>query len=196
MKGFVFCLRLLFASAVITAGLTSGRACWADDVVGSLPNAPAVSKLKLVDLISGRSLPERADFSRGRRELGLDGKDERSTNVVRPLKSEPHPFWDRENAILFSLVGASRALDYASTLNMRRRGVQEIFLTNDVVDNHAAFAAIEVGGTAVSIGASYLFHRYHHHRLERWTSIIHASLATGGAVRNYCLKTAHPSSTP
>ena len=98
--------------------------------------------------------------------------------------------------MLFSLVGASRALDYASTLNMRRRGVQEIFLTNDAVDNHAGFAAIEAGGTAISIGAAYLFHRYHHHRLERWVSIVHASLATGGAVRNYCIKTPQASSTP
>src|SRR5262249_8716974 len=107
-----------------------------------------------------------------------------------------HRFWDRQNILLFSLVGTSRALDYSSTLNMRRRGRQEVFLTNGIVDNHAAFAAIEAGGTAISIGASYLFHRYHHHRLERWTSIAHASLATTGAIRNYCLPTAHPSSTP
>jgi len=97
---------------------------------------------------------------------------------------------------LFSWVGASRALDYSSTLNMRRRGRQEILLTNDIVDQHLAFAAIEAGGTAVSIGASYLFHRYQHHRLEHWTSIIHASVTTTGAVRNFCLKTAHPSATP
>jgi hypothetical protein len=110
--------------------------------------------------------------------------------------SSGHGFWDRENIALFAAVGGSRALDYSSTLNMRRRGLQEIFLTNEVVDNHLAFAAIEAGGTAISIGASYLFHRYHHHRLERWTSLVHASLATSGAVRNYCLKTAHPSTTP
>lgn len=77
---------------------------------------------------------------------------------------------------------------------MRRRGRQEIFLTNEAVDNHAGFAAIEAGATGVSIGASYLFHRYHHHRLERWTSAVHIGLATTGAVRNYCLKTAHPAS--
>ena len=107
-----------------------------------------------------------------------------------------HRFWDRQNLYLFSAVAASRGLDYSSTLNMRRRGRQEILLTNEVVDNHPAFAAIEVAATAVSIGASYLFHRYHHHRLERWTSIVHASLATTGAVRNYCLQTVHPSSLP
>jgi len=102
-----------------------------------------------------------------------------------------HRFWDKENDWLFAGVGAARTLDYFSTLNMRRRGRQEILLTNDVVDNHAAFAAIEASATGVSIGAAYLFHRYGHHKLERWTSFVHIGLATTGSVRNYCLKTAH-----
>jgi hypothetical protein len=102
-----------------------------------------------------------------------------------------HHFWDKENDLLFAGVAAARTLDYFSTLNMRRRGRQEIFLTNEAVDNHAGFAFIEVGATGVSIGASYLFHRYGHHKLERWTSIVHIGLATTGAVRNYSLKTAH-----
>jgi hypothetical protein len=102
-----------------------------------------------------------------------------------------HHFWDQENNLLFAGVAAARTLDYFSTLNMRRRGRQEIFLTNDAVDNHAGFAFIEAGATGVSIGASYLFHRYGHHKLERWTSIVHIGLATTGAVRNYSLKTAH-----
>jgi hypothetical protein len=102
-----------------------------------------------------------------------------------------HHFWDRENDLLFAAVGASRALDYSSTLNFRRRGRNEALLSNDIVDNHPAFAAIEVGATAASIGVSYLFHHYHHHSLERWTSILHASLTTAGAIRNYSLKTVH-----
>jgi len=102
-----------------------------------------------------------------------------------------HRFWDRENDLLFAAVGASRALDYASTLNFRRRGRDEALLSDDIVDNRPAFAAIEATGTAASIGISYLFHHYHHHRLERWTSIVHASVATGGAIRNYSLKTVH-----
>lgn len=102
-----------------------------------------------------------------------------------------HRFWDKENDWLFGGVGASRTLDYFSTLNFRRRGNPEVLLTNDVVDNHAAFAAIEAGATGLSIGASYLFHRYGHHKLERWVSIIHISAATGGAARNYSLKTVH-----
>jgi hypothetical protein len=107
-----------------------------------------------------------------------------------------HHFWDRGNSWLFAGVGAARTLDYFSTLNMRRRGRQEIFLTNDVVDNHPAFATIEAAGTGTSIGASYLFHHYGHHKLERWTSFVHISLATTGVVRNYCLKTAHSKTTP
>jgi hypothetical protein len=123
---------------------------------------------------------------------GVPQADKNPENV-RP---QPHRFWDKENDWLFAGVGASRTLDYFSTLNMRRRGNQEILVTNDLVDDHAAFAAVEAAGTGVSIGASYLFHRYGHHKLERWTSIVHIGLATTGAVRNYSLKTAHPKTTP
>jgi len=111
-------------------------------------------------------------------------------------QTHEHHFWDKQNDWLFAGVGASRTLDYFSTLNLRRRGDQEIFLTNEIVDNHAAFAAIEVAGTGASIGTSFLFHHYGHHKLERWTSIVHIGLSTSGAVRNYCLKTAHPKTTP
>ncbi len=107
-----------------------------------------------------------------------------------------HHFWDKKNDWLFAGVGAARTFDYFSTLNLRRRGDQEILVTNDLVDNHAAFAVVEAAGTGVSIGASYLFHRYGHHKLERWTSVVHFGLATTGAVRNYGLKTTHPKTTP
>lgn len=111
-------------------------------------------------------------------------------------RTRQHRFWDKKNDWLFAGVGAGRTFDYFSTLNLRRRGDQEVLLTNEIVDNHAAFAAIEAAGTGVSIGASYLFHHYGHHKLERWTSMVHFGLATSGAVRNYCLKTAHPKTTP
>lgn len=114
----------------------------------------------------------------------------------KPVREAEHRFWDKENDWLFAGVAASRTLDYFSTLNMRRRGRQEILLTNDVVDNHAAFAAIEALATALSIGGAYIFHHYGHHKLERCTSIVHIGLTTTGAVRNYCLKTAHPVEAP
>jgi hypothetical protein len=115
---------------------------------------------------------------------------------TRSADGDEHRFWDKTNDWLFAGVGASRTLDYFSTLNMRRRGRQEILLTDDVVDNHAAFAVIEAAGTGASIGAAYLFHRYGHHKLERWTSIVHIGLATTGAVRNYSLKTFHSTPPP
>jgi hypothetical protein len=105
--------------------------------------------------------------------------------------SPVHRFWDKQNDWLFAGVAAMRTADYFSTLNMRRRGRDEILLTNDVVDNHAGFAFIEAGGTGISILGSYIFHHYGHHRLERWTSIVHIGLAGTGAVRNYCLQTRH-----
>lgn len=111
-------------------------------------------------------------------------------------RTQDHRFWDKKNDWLFASVGAARTFDYFSTLNLRRRGDKEVLLTNDIVDNHAAFAAIEAAGTGASIGASYLFHHYGHHKLERWTSIVHFGLTTTGGVRNYCLKTAHPKTTP
>src|SRR5580693_4999260 len=51
---------------------------------------------------------------------------------ITALPEKTHRFWDKENDWLFAGVGASRTLDYFSTLNMRRRGRQEILLTNDV----------------------------------------------------------------
>ena len=174
-----------------TAASFLGPACRANDNQ-ALPDAP-------VAVVMERNCREVHAV------LLCEGEPQQASAQSRAAASPPaigrgdrseHRFWDRENVALFSFVGASRALDYSSTLNMRRRGRQEILLSNDVVDNHPVFAAIEAGGTAVSIGASFLFHHYRHHRLEHWTSIIHASLTTTGAVRNYCLKTAHPSTTP
>ena len=119
-------------------------------------------------------------------------KTDEPVKAANPIAPGVHRFWDRENDWLFAAVGAGRALDYASTLNLRRRGINEVFLTNSIVDNHPLFAGIEVSATAASVGVSYLFHRTGHHRLERWTSAIHAGIAIGGAARNYALKTAHP----
>lgn len=124
-----------------------------------------------------------------------EGPPGTSKSPAQEVRKE-HRFWDRQNRWLFAGVGTARTLDYLSTLNMRRRGRQEILLTNEVVDNHPAFAAIEAATTGVSLGASYLFHRYGHHRLERWTSFLHIGLTSTGAVRNYCLKTAHVMTAP
>jgi hypothetical protein len=109
--------------------------------------------------------------------------------VPTPTTSAPfaHRFWDKRNAWLFAGVAASRALDFHSTGNMRRRGRNEILLTNEIVDNKPAFVAIEAAGALTSVGISYLFHRKNHHKLERWVSYVHIGVTTFGAVRNYAL---------
>jgi hypothetical protein len=125
-----------------------------------------------------------------------EGFDSSSSMVVAtPPASAPEPvhaFWDQTNLFLFSGVAVVRTMDYVSTENFLRRGRQEILLPQDVVENHAAFAAIEAAGTATSIGVSYIFHRTQHHSLERWVSIVHISVTGFGDVRNYCLKSKHP----
>ena len=103
-----------------------------------------------------------------------------------------HAFWDRDNLYLFGGVAAMRILDYTSTMNMLRRGREEILLPGDVVRNHAGFAALEAASTATSIGLSYILHRTGHHKLERWVSIGHIGVAGFGDVRNYALQTYHP----
>jgi hypothetical protein len=83
-------------------------------------------------------------------------------------------------------------MDYASTRNFQARGRKEVLLAQDVVNNSAAFAGLEAAGAATSVGISYLFHRTGHHKMERWLSIGHISVAAFGVGRNYSLKTARP----
>jgi hypothetical protein len=120
------------------------------------------------------------------------------TDAANPKEAKPpvHRFWDKENCWLFAGVAASRALDFTSTKNFRRRGRDEGLLTNAIVDNTPLFATIEIAATAGSIGVSYLFHVHGHHKMERWTSIVHMSVSFFGAARNYALKTVHPAPAP
>jgi hypothetical protein len=112
-----------------------------------------------------------------------------SSKVSVPSAPAPeHRFWDRENVLLFSGVAVFRGLDYASTRNMLARGREEILLPEEVVNNHAGFAALEAAGAATSVGISYIFHRTGHHKLERWLSIGHIGVTGFGVVRNYSLR--------
>ena len=116
---------------------------------------------------------------------------QRPPDTQTPAAPSTHRFWDKQNAWLFAGMAASRALDFHSTGNMRRRGRDEILLTNQVVDNKPAFAALEAAGALTSVGVSYLFHRAGHHRLEHWVSYLHIGVTTFGAARNYSLHTRH-----
>lgn len=117
--------------------------------------------------------------------------------VVRPARAPQlpraeHRFFDRTNLELFAGVAAVRALDYTSTRHFRARGVNEVLLTNAIVDNRPLFAGIEVAGAAASIAVSYWLHRTGHHKIERWVSIVHIGVGGFGDIRNYTLKNSQP----
>lgn len=107
---------------------------------------------------------------------------------ANPRRLTVHKFNDRKNLWLFGGVALVRGLDFASTKNFRRRGRDEILLTNEVVDNNATFAVIQAAGVATSIGVSYLLHRTGHHKAERVVSIVHISVGGFGVVRNFSLE--------
>ncbi len=104
-----------------------------------------------------------------------------------PEASEAHLFWDWQNDLLFTGVAAARAFDYFSTRKFRDKHLKEWLLDDQTVYNRPLFATIEIAGTALSIGASYLLHRTGYHRLERWASIVHITLATAGGIWNCTL---------
>jgi len=108
-----------------------------------------------------------------------------------PSQKPPHAFWDRTNILLFSGVAVFRGLDYASTRNFLARGREEVLIPDDIVNNSAGFASLEAAATLTSVGLSYLLHRTHHHKLERWLSIGHIGVTGFGVVRNYSLKSKH-----
>jgi hypothetical protein len=108
----------------------------------------------------------------------------------------PHRFWDSPNKALFAGVACARALDYASTRHFRKKGVDEVFLTNAIVDNKPLFVAIQAAGVGASIGVAYIFHRTGHHKIERWVSAIHITVSTAGAIRNFGLQPKPPDGVP
>ena len=124
----------------------------------------------------------------------------RAQTATPPVKTSPrtettpHRFWDWQNDLLFTGVGAARMLDYASTRHFRTQGNHEVLLTDSIVDNKPLFVGIELAGTAASIGVSYLCHRTGHHTAERWVSVVHIGVGVGGSIRNYSLKP--PGATP
>jgi len=201
MREMTLIRQIRIASAIATVLLCGGLTQAQDASASWLLRAPQFSTRPNLDASLASAKRTRTQAPSSQTPATADtGDAARPTPTLTPpptrtgsySRSDEHRFWGATNDWLFAGVGASRTLDYFSTLNMRRRGRDEILLTNDVVDNHAAFAAIEAAGTGASIGLSYLFHYYGHHKLERATSIVHIGLATTGAVRNYCLKTAHP----
>jgi len=105
-------------------------------------------------------------------------------STVAPVE---HRFWDWQNQVLFSGVAAARAFDFFSTRKFRDKHLREWLLDDKTVDNRPLFATIEIAGTVLSVGTSYVLHRTGYHRLERWASILHITFATAGGIWNCTL---------
>jgi len=98
-----------------------------------------------------------------------------------------HTFGDTPNLVLFTGVTGARLFDYVSTRRFRALHLKEWLLDDGTVDNRPLFLAIELGGSAASVGFSYLMHRLGNHRAERWASILHIAFGIAGGVWNYTL---------
>jgi hypothetical protein len=122
------------------------------------------------------------------------------TTLIQPIPSsssfvqrtEPtdrqHRYWDRENCMLFAAVGAMNAADFYVTRNNLSHGGKELNpITRPFAGSTAGLAFNFAGETASYIGASYLFHRTGHHRLERITSF----MSIGGSAGAVAYDLAH-----
>jgi|SRR5271165_2542264 len=100
--------------------------------------------------------------------------------VARPTEVAPHPFWDRENRVLFTAVGAMAAADFCTTRANLASGGRELNPVTRVFSGStpglAANFALETAGT---IGISYMFHKTGHHKLERITSFVSIGNSAG-----------------
>jgi hypothetical protein len=103
-----------------------------------------------------------------------------SSYVQTTAPSEHRRFWDRENAILFTAVGASAAADFCVTRANLASGGRELNpVTRVFAGSTTGLAFNFVGETAGTIGISYLFHKTGHHKLERLTSLVDISMSAG-----------------
>jgi len=97
-----------------------------------------------------------------------------------PKEFAPHPFWDRENRVLFVAVGALAAADFCTTRANLASGGRELNPVTRVFSGSTAGLATNFAlETASTIGISYMFHKTGHHKLERMTSIVNIGSSAG-----------------
>lgn len=100
--------------------------------------------------------------------------------VARPQEFASHPFWDRENRVLFTAVGALAAADFCTTRANLASGGRELNpVTRVLSGSTAGLAANFALETASTIGISYMFHKTGHHKLERITSFVNIGGSAG-----------------
>jgi hypothetical protein len=155
------------------------------------PTQPAATAQKLsqpIEIAAATSLPEApgvapAESSSAPVPAAVAPMAFAYTTETTP-RPETHRFWDRENAILFTAVGGLATADFFVTrANLASGGKELNPVTRVLAGSTPALAANFALETSSIIGISYLFHRTHHHDLERATSF--ANIAASGAAIGY-----------
>jgi len=108
--------------------------------------------------------------------------------LIQRKRTVPHEFFDHQNKIAFSAAAALRSADSAYTcavgvgttthnadgsITVRREDFMTVNSCHGVVLMNSAF-------TGAGIGGSYLLHKMGHHKLERFTNWIAASIPALG----------------
>lgn len=84
-----------------------------------------------------------------------------------------HRFWDNKNRALFATTAALSAGDFFITRSNLQAGGREFNPVTRVFGAGTPGLAVNFSlETASVIGASYIFHKTGHHRLERITSLV------------------------
>jgi len=101
--------------------------------------------------------------------------------MVAPLReAASHPFFDRENRILFTAAGALAVADFCATrANLASGGKELNPVTRIFSGSTPGLAANFALETASTIGISYMFHKTGHHKLERITSLVNIGSSAG-----------------
>ncbi len=91
-----------------------------------------------------------------------------------------HPFWDRENSILFAATGAAATADFFVThMNLSGGGRELNPLVRPLAGSTAGLATNFAVETASVMAISYVFHKTGHHRLERLTPLVNTTSSIG-----------------
>jgi len=100
--------------------------------------------------------------------------------AVQPAMEPTHPFWDKQNKLLFAGVVASNCADFAVTYsNLQHGGTELNPLVRVFGRSFGGLAANFSGESAGTVALSYLFHKTGHHKMERYVSMVNIGTSTG-----------------
>ena len=90
-----------------------------------------------------------------------------------PSEARSHRFWDSKHRALFASTAALSAGDFFITRSNLQAGGREFNPVTRVFGSGTPGLAVNFSlETASVIGASYIFHKTGHHKLERITSLV------------------------